>query len=573
MKVDKIDSGLLGVIALARREAQNVEYGPYGLTMALGAGEDDGPMLTAVLVRLAEKADPRAIERVGATVRTGRGRTATVTLPVTRLEQLSDLDAVEDISPGYYLRPQLDEAQAKTGVAAFRVNGGLSGAGVVIGVVDSGIDASHAAFRGRVHSIWDQWLPGPGAREGAIGAELSAANLQASVDETGHGTHVAGIAAGQHAQYGGVAPDATLVVVKTRRSTPQVAEGLRYIFRIAGELGRPAVVNLSLGGHGDPHDGSDALSQAIDEETGPGRIVCAAAGNDGKEGIHARRTIEPGGTVGIRFRVPPGSHIVVLNGWYAGTAELDFAIRSPSDVQTDWQGTITSGDPLRIYETPRTRVNVVTRDRNRRNGDRSIRTELLALHVGEGVAPGVWQLLVHNTGSDPARLDVWITDGGGQYAGFSGTSVDDTCLIGAPGAAARAITVGSYTTRVEWQDARGGVHRIGLAIDDISDFSSCGPLRNGAEKPDLVAPGAMIVSPRSAAADSDPYVQVGADCLVMQGTSMATPFVTGITALLLQRNPRMTPEDVKAQLKRRCQIPGKPLGAYDGRWGFGVIRL
>jgi subtilisin family serine protease len=450
----------------------------------------------------------------------------------------------------------------------------LSGAGVVIGIVDSGIDASHPAFRGRIHSIWDQLLPGPGAREGAIGAVLSGANLQSSIDESGHGTHVAGIAAGKHVRYGGVAPDATLVIVKTRRSTAQVAEGLRYVFRVAAELGRPAVVNLSLGGHGDAHDGSDPLSKAIDEETGPGRIVCAAAGNDGKEGIHARRTIEPGSTVGIRFRVPPSSaHIVVLNGWYAGTAALEFALRSPSDVQTEWQGTIASGDPLRTYETPRTRVNLVTRDSNPSNGDRSVRAELLAERAGEGVTPGVWQMFVRNAGSESARLDVWITDGGGQYAGFSGTSVDDTCLIGTPGAAARAITVGSYTTRVEWQDAKGGVHRIGLALDDISDFSSCGPLRNGAEKPDLVAPGAMIVSSRSATADSDPYVQVGVDCLVMQGTSMATPFVTGITALLLQRNPRMTPEEVKAELKRRCQIPGKPAGAYDGRWGFGLVRL
>jgi subtilisin family serine protease len=124
---------------------------------------------------------------------------------------------------------------------------------------------------------------GPGVAEGSYGLELSGASNESSKDTDGHGTHVAGIAAGAGAKYGGVAPKATLVIVKTDFQDAQIAEGIRYVFRVAGELGLPAVVNLSLGGHFDAHDGSDSLSQLINQESGPGRIVCCAAGNEGSD--------------------------------------------------------------------------------------------------------------------------------------------------------------------------------------------------------------------------------------------------------------------------------------------------
>src|SRR5205814_1532030 len=94
--------------------------------------------------------------------------------------------------------------------------------------------------------------------------------------------------------------------------------------------GRPAVVNLSLGGHFDAHDGTDPLSQVIDSESGPGRIVCCAAGNEGNDNIHAVVDVPAGGQVAPRFRVPTnGVGIAELNARYPGATGLEAAVQSP----------------------------------------------------------------------------------------------------------------------------------------------------------------------------------------------------------------------------------------------------
>jgi subtilisin family serine protease len=124
----------------------------------------------------------------------------------------------------------MDVAPGKVHLPAFRNASGLSGSGVVIGVVDSGIDPNHPAFAGRILRIWDQTLPGPGVPEGGYGAELTGTLLTVSRDNHGHGTHVAGIAAGAHPIFGGVAPGAELVIVKSDLQDAHIADGIRYIF-------------------------------------------------------------------------------------------------------------------------------------------------------------------------------------------------------------------------------------------------------------------------------------------------------------------------------------------------------
>lgn len=196
---------------------------------------------------------------------------------------------------GVSMDPTINAA-AQGSIPQFRTAEGLSGTNVIVGIVDTGIDPIHPAFAGRILHIWDQTLPGPGVPEGGYGIEVTGATLTASRDTVGHGTHVAGIAAGADPGFGGIAPAARLLIVKTDLQDAHIADGIRYIFRVAGQMGCPAVVNLSLGGHADAHDGSDSLSQIIDQETGPGRIVCCAAGNEGDDNIHAQATVPAGAT-------------------------------------------------------------------------------------------------------------------------------------------------------------------------------------------------------------------------------------------------------------------------------------
>ncbi|MGC1396790.1 MAG: S8 family serine peptidase, partial [Coleofasciculaceae cyanobacterium] len=345
-----------------------------------------------------------------------------------------------------------------------------------------------------------------------------------------------------------------------------------YIVRVAGELQRPAVVNLSLGGHADAHDGSDSLSQIIDAESGAGRIVCCAAGNEGNDNIHGQILVPPGRWRTMRFSVPAqGVGIAWLNGWYPGNCSLEISLRSPGRFVTPFQAVISDDNPTKTYSLPDARVQIVTPGPDPANGDHNFFVQIRSAAPTSPVKGGIWQLRVRNTSTNEGRLDVWTLDALGSQVVFSGTSVQDTLKIGSPGASKTAVTVASYTTKVEYTDIDGATRNVGLNLDDISDFSSEGPLRDGTQKPDLAAPGAMIVSALSA--DSSPLRAeiVNSKYVVKAGTSMATPFVAGVVALLLERDPSLEPAVLKELLRENSLIPGQEAGAFDPKWGFGLI--
>src|SRR5262249_15059105 len=153
----------------------------------------------------------------------------------------------------------------------------------------------------------------------------------------------------------------------------------------------PAVVNLSLGGHFDAHDGSDPLSAIIDQESGPGRIVCCAAGNEGNDNIHAQVHLPPGDAKTIRFRVPAQLHqFVELNGWYPGANALQVSITSPSGAVTPFQDIIAAGNFERQYSLPDAQVSVATPPVNPVNGDVNFIAALLGAQEGSAVAGGIW---------------------------------------------------------------------------------------------------------------------------------------------------------------------------------------
>lgn len=515
-------------------------------------------------------ADLSHLAQYGIEVNQNSGSVRTAFLPIDGLDPLSEEAAVQRIKPSRKLKLRMDVAPGAVQLPNFKSKHGLTGKGVIVGVVDSGIDSQHPAFAGRLLRVWDQTLPGPGVTEGGYGAEFTGMQMSISQDTNGHGTHVAGIAAGVDTTYSGVAPEAELVVVKSDLQDAHIADAVRYIFRIASELGRPAVVNLSLGGHADAHDGSDSLSKVIDAESGPGRIVCCAAGNEGNDNIHAQANITCKRTKGIRLNVPLNQvGILWLNAWYGSEGQLEVSVRSPNGFVTPFQKIITDGNPTQKYDLPDSQVEIVTPGPDPANGDHNFFVQIR----GKGnstVQGGVWQLRVRNTSSVDTRLDIWTLDDASAVF-FTGTSVKDAVKIGSPGAAASAITVAAYTTKVKYTDIDNQVREIGLELDTISEFSSEGPLRNDAQKPDVAAPGAMIVAALSSTANSDRSMTINSKYMANAGTSMATPFVSGLIALLLQRDPKLDPDAVKDLLRKNSSIPGKTAGTFDNKWGFGLI--
>ena len=570
---EKISPGLL--VALQDYEAEGREgiiphKRSLGLFPSVGSPK---PARTIVFIYCDEDAQLDSLAQYGIQVNQSAGRVRTAFLPIESLDPLSDDPAVRRIKPSRYLRPLMDVAPGKVNLPEFKNASNLSGKGVIVGIVDSGIDPNHPAFQGRILRIWDQTLPGSGVSEGSYGIELTGEQLTTSRDEIGHGTHVAGIAAGVDSTYGGVAPEAELLIVKSDFQDAHIADAIRYIFRVAGELKRPAVVNLSLGGHADGHDGSDSLSQILDAESGPGRIVCCAAGNEGNDNIHGQTTVPQGEMSTMRFSVPnSGVRIAWLNAWYPANCTFEVSVRTPGGFVTPFQKVISSGNPAQEYSLPDARVQVVTPGPDPANGDHNFFVQIRSKGLSSSVKGGIWQLRVRNTSTNDGRLDVWtLDDQPSPEVVFSGTSIQDTMKVGSPGAANSAVTVASYTTKVQWTDIDGSEQEVGLKLDDISDFSSEGPLRNGEQKPDLAAPGAMIVSALSADSSPSPAEMVNAKYVANAGTSMATPFVTGLVALLLERDPSLEPEVLKELLRENSQIPGQPAGTFDTKWGFGLI--
>jgi len=570
MKREKLSPGLL----LAFQDYQNEgEQALVTHRRSLGIIAHKSPVKptkSVVFIYCDSNADLSYLSQYNIEVNQNSGSVRTAFLPLDSLDVLSEEDVIQRIKPSRKLHLRMDTAPETVKLPEFKNQTGLTGKGVIIGIIDSGIDPKHPAFAGRILHIWDQTLPGPGVTEGGYGAEFTGAQLTISQDTSGHGTHVAGIAAGADATYGGVAPEAELVVVKSDLQDAHVADAVRYIFRIARELGCPAVVNLSLGGHADAHDGSDSLSKVIDAETGLGRIVCCAAGNEGNYNIHGQAVIPSGRTRGMRFNVPLNQvGIVWLNGWYSKDSELEVSLRSPNGFVTPFQKIIAEGNAAQDHQLPDARVQLVTPGPDKANGDHNFFVQIR----GNGPSPvmgGIWQLRVRNTSSTDIRLDVWTLDDTSSVF-FTGKSVKDAVKIGSPGAASSAITVAAYTTKATYIDIDAQVREMGLELHTISEFSSEGPLRNDGQKPDVAAPGAMIISALSADANFDRSSMINSKFVVQAGTSMATPFVSGLVALLLQRNSKLDPAAVKDLLRKNSAIPEKAAGTFDDKWGYGVI--
>jgi subtilisin family serine protease len=573
MKPEKLSPGLLTALEDFDQE------GSLGLTrhvMTLGVVPSIGtpkPPRTVVFLECDEDAKFDYLAQEGVIVNQPTGRLRTGFLPIESLDALSDDQQVERIISSRYLQKRMDVAVGRVNVPQFRNTSHLNGQGVVIGIVDTGIDPNHPAFAGRILRIWDQNLSGPGVPEGAYGVELTGANLSVSRDRDGHGTHVAGIAAGNDAHFGGIAPNARIVAVNTDFQDAHIADGVRYIFRIARELHQPAVINLSLGGHWDAHDGSDPLSRIITSESGAGRIVCCAAGNEGNDNIHGSTIVAPNQTQTMRFRIPSNAvREGILNGWYPGPAQLEISVRTPGGFVTPPQPVITSGSAARAYTLPDARVRVTTPRPDPANGDHHFLVQASGPLPGTRAAGGTWQLILRNTSGGNAQVDIWaIDDENGTEVTFTGASMKDSMKIGSPGCSAAAVTVAAFTTKKQWVDIDGQTETVGLTLNDISDFSSEGPLRNGARKPDVAAPGAMIVSALSRDSVHERSDMVDLLHLVEAGTSMATPFIVGTVALLLQRNQQLDPAGVKNLLRTASAIPNQPAGTFNPKWGFGLI--
>lgn len=514
-------------------------------------------------------------------------------------------------------RPQqmLDIARTETG--AQRVINGESlamaytGKGVVVGVVDAGFDYTHPAFSdkadgsSRIRRVWEQ---GTESFEGCTapqrygyGIEMTTTEAlqRAKADATinSHGTHVAAIAAGRDPfmdnAWWGTAPDADIVLVALDQSTcthADITNAVEYIFDYATEVGKPCVVNLSLGNHDGPHDGTSAFDRMADAMQGPGRIIVGAAGNHRKDAFHINRTFQTASDDPLRtfiaFKQKPttdnyGGEVQV---WAEKDTDIEVTLSAYSTFNKKDMVTVTvypaEGQQTVKLGSYATGTLTVASEVNPVNGKLNIliTSQLTSVRNNYAVALTVKPKTAGTV--DIWADNTWLTLESKGIEGFSAPTTESTIAeIGGTGK--RITTVGAYVTRDTYKTATAS-GKLDETTGGSGSFSSCGPTADGRVKPDISAPGCFIISALSAYDESGTkivaYTHEAGDRTseygYMQGTSMASPFVAGVVATWLQACPTLTPETLReiiSSTSRYDTFTGTLPSEGDNVWGHGKI--
>ncbi|MCX6292370.1 MAG: S8 family serine peptidase [Bacteroidetes bacterium] len=250
---------------------------------------------------------------LGGVFKYSAGNIAAIRLPLNKVKSLSNLASVTRIENyDLKLQPMNDQViihnHAWEVQQGFNLPQGYDGSHVVIGIIDEGIDFTHPDFRNangttRIKYVWDQTY-GPTAMSPqpyGYGREWKGSQIDTTVmhhdGSSSHGSHVAGIAAGNGLalnNYKGIAPNADIIVVKMNLNVPDnnfltsLVDAVRYVFEKADSLNEPASINVSLGTYFGSHDGRDIQTIMIDTLISghAGRSLTCAAGNAGSAPIH-----------------------------------------------------------------------------------------------------------------------------------------------------------------------------------------------------------------------------------------------------------------------------------------------
>ncbi len=595
--------------------------------------EINSQLFVDAFIKVSNDFDKSKVEFLGVILNTKAGDFYTASIPINSLEELFSISGIFNVVLGGKVYPTLDNARSLTNVNQVQAGTGLpqayTGSGVIVGVIDGGIDYTHPTFRNlttqqtRISRVWEQTETGnppSGINYGneIIGATniLSNANDNANgVSRGSHGTHTSGIAAGSGgiagSSYKGIAYDSEIVLVPTNFSTTGVFNGIQYIFNYANSVSKPAVVNMSLGSHLGPHDGTSEFDSMCNSIVGPGKILVGSAGNEGGDKIHVNKTLSTGNSL-FSFTVFPNSQINYANGisnidiWGEAGKVFEVAVNVYNVVtnqfesftpyintQTNssvYQGTIYDNDTTSAPDA--CSVTIATENSNSNNmkphatiiidnslQDDALRYVLLEVKGSNGVvnawnfANGIFTDLSElniNTGATNGNTDMTVGETGG-----TGNSI---------------ISVGAYTSKNTYTNILSSSPTLDYpgTLGSIASFSSKGPTVDGRFKPDITAPGNVVVS--SVSRFDNKYLSGGSSWnnvvsgltdntnnwyfATMQGTSMAAPVVTGIIALWLQAKPNLTVAQIKTILQNTSitdSFTGTGTAIPNNTWGRGKI--
>lgn len=472
----------------------------------------------------------------------------------------------------------------------------LSGKGILLAVIDSGIDYTNRNFRNadgstRILFLWDQtvspdeekgFFPPEGFQTGTeftreqINAALREADplrqyeLVPSRDSSGHGTAVAGIAAGAAVNvtggtagngYEGVAPESELLIVKLgaprENSFPRTTEMMRavtYVVRKAQSLNRPVAINLSFGNTYGAHDGSSLLERFLDNAAEIGRtVICVGSGNEGASAGHREGRVNVGETAATELSVGAYETAFSVQLWKTYTDVFRITLRSPGGQEfsfsTEKGGEIT-------WKAERTSVLIYVGEPSPYAVEQEIYFDFIPENLY--ISPGIWSFLI-GTQEKESSFYFYLPSQAARNQNTRFFEPNPHLTLTIPSTASKVITVGAYDSTYDaYADFSGRGYRY--AERDI------GLLAAGAAKPDLAAPGVNITAP-----------DIYGGYRSFTGTSFATPFVTGAAALLMEwgivqgNDAFLYGEKVKAYLRRGARkIRGEEFYPND-RVGYGAL--
>jgi minor extracellular serine protease Vpr len=491
------------------------------------------------------------------------------------------------------LKPLLDHSRTAIGADRTDFAQGFSkkhrGAGVIIAAYDSGADLLHPDLRttdgkNRVIAAWDQdaqGTPPEGQSRGDVCTRERITEGSCPLrDRSGHGTHVLSIAGSSGPRYRGVAPESDLIVARSELFD-DLPSALAWFRAVGAAEMKPLVVNLSLGGHEGPHDGSSLDAQAIDAFE---HLVVAAAGNDGGALVHARIMLgEDPKDLGIDFPRLVERSEAIIELWADAGSEVVAQIVAIDEGQAfTISSSIARGDQGRTepIEFRGLRLGFASLDAeaepNAFNGKTHLRVELLLPGYDRDRDP---RLAVRLTGS--GALDAWIdapatspqppTFAAAGALGLPTEAAPDfERALSDPATAKTALAVASFVTRTVIDREGADPIQFGGEVGALSGFTSRGPTlapEATGPKPEIAAPGQVIVGALSRDAPEVGTTKVTPLYRAASGTSMATPHVAGAAALILEGSPKTD----KAKLKRLILDSAAEAQDEDPRWGKGRL--
>lgn len=553
---------------------------------------------------------------------------ASISLPLNKVYKLAATPGILRIE-GLYGTGQLMDDMTLVNANVTPVHEGYAplsqaydGSGVVMAVLDDGIDFTHPDFKNadgttRIKYLWDQTATSGGSlpEPYEYGQEWDASAIDAGqcthiepYNNFGHGSNVAGIAAGNGLainNFEGIAPATDIISVAVdmgENFLNNVVDATQYAFSKAAIMGKPCVINASIGTYSGSHDGYDLAAQMIDNLVSQqtGRSFVCAAGNAGNIPFHLGYEAQQDSA--FTWLTYNGAISEVAYEWWIDKSEasnFNFSIGADASSPVEFLGrtpyynlltsfNFSSGSDI-IKDTlwnGATRIGTITLIAY--EFDSAYSCDVI---IHPDVTSYYWRFITNGSG----RFDLWsgaaVTGTSDIVSSNLPSSLDfpditryhlpntEQTIVSSFTCSDKVITVANYINRTQYIDYYADLIMYPAdTTGKLAVTSSFGPTRDGRIKPDVAAPGNRTLS-TSALWEanililSQPYkVALGGMHNVNGGTSMASPVVAGIAALYLQKKPGATYQEIKDAIIHSCKEDNfTGYNLPDDKWGFGKV--